>query len=274
NPMEAIHNERFPTLFINHGAPNMILDKTDKTTIFLTNYQANAAHSKPRAILIVSAHWEAKEFTITTGKHVKPIHDFYGFEELMYQMEYTANTSPELITRLDGLFKHGNITLKHDDKQGLDHGAWTILKMMYPNADVPIVQLSLQHNLDGDLHYRVGQLLQPLRDEGVLIIGSGSTLHNLRLLFSGAATQHEHPIKQFETWIQATLTAPLPDGNGEDRQQRLLKFRSAPSFQLAHPREEHFIPLMVPAGAGNAVTAQLIHCDWRAPSFCLSCFQW
>ena len=186
-------------------------------------------------------------------------------------MDYRPNTSPELINSLDNIFKAHKVKLLHDDKRGIDHGAWTILKMMYPNADVPIVQLSLHHSLDGELHYRIGTMLQPLREEGVLIIGSGSTMHNLRLLFTSDRNQQDHPMKKFEYWLQDTLTS---EEHSKDRLARLLKFRSAPEFRLAHPREEHLIPLLVSAGAGNCSIAQLIHCNWKDPLFCLSFFQW
>ncbi|EFA82814.1 hypothetical protein PPL_04509 [Heterostelium album PN500] len=276
---------RFPVLFVNHGAPNQILDKQDKTTQFLSNYRNWAKHPQPEAILIVSAHWEEKEFHITNSTtNLSTIHDFYGFEDELYRLRYNPATSPSLINRITELFgKSGSNQQQHQFKlgmsptRGLDHGSWTPLKMMYPDADIPVVQLSLRSNLSGIQHYQMGQLLQPLRDEGILIVCSGSTLHNLSLFFRTRADESS-PIKEFEDWIQSILTDTQL--TREQRTTQLLQYEKAPKFRLAHPREEHFIPLIVAAGAGiensesSTGVATLIHSNWKHPSFCLSCFQW
>ncbi|EGG24409.1 hypothetical protein DFA_06559 [Cavenderia fasciculata] len=295
--MESVNKSKTPLLFINHGAPNEILNKDSKTTIFLNNYQQWAKHTKPKAILIISAHWEEKDWTITTSyvfrtliihhityflfflfyysdKPLDTIYDFYGFEQEMYKIKYPASTSSWLIEQVTGLFKSSNTTLKHDNKRGLDHGSWTILKMMYPDADVPVVQLSIKQGYDGSDHYNMGKILTPLRDQDVLVVCSGSTVHNLRAFFQPSGDTEW--AKSFEKYLEDAVGAS-PESQNQTAQQlesSILAYNKHTHFRKSHPSEDHLMPLIVAAGVAHSSPAKIIHRDWKIVAFPYTFYQW
>jgi 4,5-DOPA dioxygenase extradiol len=200
---------------------------------------------RPRAVLIASAHWETSVPMLTGNTKPKTIHDFGGFPEELYRLQYDAPGDPALAAQAVALLKSGDITAGVDGCRGRDHGAWVPLRWMYPDADLPVVQLAIQPAFGAAHHLRIGRLLAPLADDSVLVIGSGHTTHNLRDWMSNPR-RHE-PLRYaqaFSTWLRDRLAAHDIDA--------LVDYRElAPEAQRAHPSEEHFLPLFVALGAAE-----------------------
>ncbi len=196
---------------------------------------------RPRAILIVSGHWETPGFTLTASPKPSLLYDYYGFPAETYRLRYDAPGSPELALRAAQLLREAGFTAALDAHRGLDHGVFVPLKVVYPDADIPVVELSLEQGLDAEPHLVAGQALAPLRDEGVLLIGAGMSFHNLRAFGDPRVLA---PSRQFDDWLHAAVALPA-----DERALRLADWRQAPAAQLAHPRHEHLLPLMVAAGS-------------------------
>lgn len=247
---------RLPTLFISHGSPMLALDETSPAHVFLKGLGASLP--RPRAILVISAHWETAAPRITGAGHLDTIHDFYGFPEPLYDLRYPASGNHALaidIARLLGPPAGVDVI------RGLDHGAWVPLRLMYPDADIPVLQLSLQTPLGAAHHLRVGDLVKPLTEQGVLIIGSGGATHNLREYFHPAGGYASYDA--FSAWLHDTLTRT-------DRDALLDYRRRAPEAARNHPTEEHFLPLFVALGAGGTKAERLHHSFDR--SLCMDAY--
>ncbi|MET9259186.1 class III extradiol ring-cleavage dioxygenase [Amycolatopsis sp. NPDC004079] len=233
---------RTPVLYLSHGAPPLADDAT--WTRQLAEWSADLA--KPRAILVVSAHWEEAPLTLGATTTVPLVYDFWGFPEHYYQVKYAAPGAPELAARVRKLL-HSTETPVHDaPDRGLDHGAYVPLVEMFPDADVPVLQISMP-SLDPRALYDLGRKLAPLRDEGVLIIGSGFFTHNLRAMGEVNGVNGNPPgwSAEFDHWGDEVLRARDLDA--------LLDFQhKAPAAAMAHPRIEHFAPLFVSLGASSA----------------------
>ncbi len=239
-----------PTYYISHGGgPWPWWEGTAGARFDLLRQSLNDIRAElgdtPKAVLVVSAHWETDGFMVSSASHPKMFYDYYGFPEWAYQIRYEAPGSPDLALRVAGLLEAGGIPTVADPERGFDHGTFSLMQPFYPEETMPVVQLSVDMRCDPAQHVRVGELLAPLRDEGVLIIGSGSSFHNMRLLMGGGG---QAVSREFDAWLTETLVQ-LPQ---ETRMQRLLNWTSAPSARIAHPQEEHLIPLMVVAGAAAA----------------------
>jgi len=199
-------------------------------------------HESPQAILVISAHWEEPVPTVTTSAAPPMVYDYYGFPPASYEITWPAPGSPAVAARVRALLEGAGIAAGADPARGFDHGAFVPLKLAYPAADVPTVQLSLKRGLDPAEHLAIGRALAPLRDEGVFIVGSGMTYHNLRA-FGPAAT----PVAAaFDAWLRENASQPQAE-----RDRRLTAWATAPAARQAHPREEHLLPLMVAAGAAG-----------------------
>jgi aromatic ring-opening dioxygenase catalytic subunit (LigB family) len=207
---------------------------------------------RPKALLVVSGHWEERGFSVTGSARRPLIYDYSGFPPHTYQLTYPAPGAPELAARADALLREAGLASRVDATRGWDHGVFIPLKVMYPEAEVPVVQLSLDASLDPDLHLRAGAALRELRSEGVRIIGSGMSYHNLRQFGSRA----EAPSEAFDAWLTGAVTA-----EPEERDSRLRQWATAPSAREAHPREEHFIPLLVAAGAAGEDVGRRVFTD-------------
>ncbi|RWR90353.1 Extradiol ring-cleavage dioxygenase [Cinnamomum micranthum f. kanehirae] len=253
--------KRMDTFFISHGSPTLSIDESMPARHFLKSWQDKGfVPEPPRAILIISGHWETHEPTVNVVDRNDTIYDFYGFPKRMYELKYPAPGAPQLAKRVKELLSKGGFgRVKEDKTRGLDHGAWVPLMLMYPEADIPVCQLSVQTELDGTHHYNMGKALAPLRDEGVLIIGSGSATHNLRAI--GPSTGRIAPwALEFDNWIKDSLL----NGRHEDVNQYDKK---APHAKMAHPWPDHFYPLHVALGAAGGTTkAELIHHSWQGDS--------
>lgn len=231
-----------PALFVSHGAPTLPLDREHPTHAFLKGLGASLP--TPKSILVVSAHWDTRAPALTTAAHPGTIHDFYGFPEELYRMRYAASGSMELVQRTASLLQGAGLEVHADDARGLDHGAWVPLILMYPEARIPVVQLSLQTPAGAAHHLAVGKALAPLRDEGVLLLTSGGATHNLREFFRPAPGQDESYVPRFSTWLKGVLEKG-------DHTSLVDYRRLAPDAARAHPTEEHFFPVLVAAGAGS-----------------------
>jgi aromatic ring-opening dioxygenase catalytic subunit (LigB family) len=215
-------------------------DTWKKMAAFLSSVGKDVAPT-PKAVLVISGHWEEPEFTVGSSARPPLIYDYSGFPPETYQLKYNAPGSPELAQRVIALLSEAGIPGRSDPQRGFDHGVFIPFKLVYPEANVPIVQLSLKAGLDPAAHIAAGRALAPLRDEGILIVGSGMSYHNLRGFFAGGGNP---AAERFDTWLTSAVT-------GEEAPQKLLEWRSAPSAREAHPREEHLIPLMVAVGAAG-----------------------
>lgn len=238
---------RLPTYFISHGGgpwPYMSGEFRDNMAVLERSLIDMRAELKeaPRAVLVVSGHWEERGFAISSGERPGMVYDYYGFPDYLYDIHYRAPGSPALAHRVQDLLQGQGIEARLDPTRGFDHGTFSILKPLYPEEAMPVVQLSLDAHLDPAQHLALGRALAPLRDEGVLILGSGLSFHNLRLMRGTSA--HE-PSRLFEAWLQRTLVASPP----EERARRLVAWEQAPAARIAHPHEDHLLPLMAVVGA-------------------------
>lgn len=234
---------RLPTLYVTHGSPTLIIDDCPARD-FLAGLGAQLP--RPSAIVCVSPHWEATRAVVSAVPRPETIHDFMGFPRPLYELRYPVPGAPTLAGRIAGLLHKAGISCIIDPLRGLDHGAWVPLKLMYPEADIPVLQVSVQTPLGPTHHIAMGKALAPLRDEGVLIVGSGSATHNLRD-FRGASAVDDPPkdyVKPFDDWLVKTVEA----GDGA----ALADYERAPEARRNHPTAEHFLPIFVPFGAALA----------------------
>ena len=197
----------------------------------------------PKAVLMISAHWEEADFTVMSNPSPPMVYDYSGFPENTYQIRYAAPGAPKLAEQVHGLLQSAGIAARLDPARGFDHGAFVPMAVMYPDAGMPVMQLSLKRGLDPQDHLAAGRALASLRNEGVLVIGSGSSYHNLRML----GPESKEPSAAFDNWLQRTLAGT----HFEERNLALASWEAAPSARIAHPREEHLLPLMVVVGAAE-----------------------
>ena len=246
-----------PTYFLSHGGgPWPYLDGEfrrmfDKLEDSLVRMRREL-DDRPRAVLVISGHWEEPGFAVSSGKQPGMIYDYSGFPEHTYHIKYGAPGSPDLAGRVQALLQAGGVPARLDPERGYDHGAFSIMKPLYPEEGIPLVQLSIDRGYDPELHLRIGRLLAPLRDEDVLIIGSGLSYHNLREMRGSAGIE---PSRVFDAWLQETLLRSDP----ELRSSRLVDWERAPSARAAHPREDHLVPLMAVVGAAEAEPGALVY---------------
>jgi aromatic ring-opening dioxygenase catalytic subunit (LigB family) len=205
----------------------------------------------PNAILMVSGHWEENEFTVMANPNPPMLYDYSGFPDRTYRVKYSAPGSPALAHRVRQLLHDNGLTARLDSTRGFDHGAFVPLHAMYPDATVPIVQLSLKRSSDPEEHIRAGRALAQLRDEDVLIVGSGLSYHNLRR-FSADGRKPSH---DFDQWLNKTVV----DENPDERTRKLIDWKHAPSAREAHPHEDHLLPLMVVVGTAENEQAEAIY---------------
>jgi 4,5-DOPA dioxygenase extradiol len=231
-----------PSLYISHGSPMTALQPGLVRERLAT---LAAALPRPRAIVIATAHWLSAQPQVGGSAAPETVHDFFGFPPALYQIRYPAPGAPALAARVLDLLAQAGLDPALDPGHGLDHGAWVPLRLLYPEADIPVVPISIQHARDPAHHLAVGRALAPLRAEGVLVVGSGSITHNLGDLRMGYGAEREAPyVRPFIAWIEDRLAA----GDVE----ALLDYRrQAPFAQRAHPTDEHLLPLFVALGAAG-----------------------
>lgn len=217
----------------------------DGLASYLTGLDASLG-ARPKAVLVISGHWEESRPTVNTGAHPGMLFDYYGFPADTYRLSYPAPGAPELAQRVRDLLEGAGIATGEDHGRGYDHGVFIPFMLIYPQADVPVLQLSLQRELDPKAHLALGHALAPLRDEGVLIVGSGMSFHNLRAFFS-PDPRVALASEAFDQWLIEAVEEKDPAA----RETRLAAWASAPAALAAHPRSEHLVPLFVAAGAAG-----------------------
>jgi 4,5-DOPA dioxygenase extradiol len=233
---------RLPTLFLSHGSPMHALESGEAGRAWAA---LGRVLPRPRAVLMVSAHWETSLPMVTGATAPETIHDFGGFPEALYRIRYPAPGSPEVAASTARLLRDAGVITGIDGLRGLDHGAWVPLRWMYPEADVPVVQLSVQPGLGTGHHLQVGRALAALADQGVLVVGSGHATHNLRDWMTSRGQPEPLPyVQAFSNWLHERLSNRDADAIVDYRQR-------APGAARAHPSEEHFLPLLVALGAAG-----------------------
>ncbi len=247
---------RMPTYFISHGGgpwPWM----PDWRRMFV-NLEASFVQmvkdlpERPKAILMISGHWEDDSFAVMTSANPPMVYDYHGFPPETFQIKYPAPGAPDLAQKAAGLIAAAGLPVRLDAKQGFDHGCFVPAFVMYPDASVPVFQVSLRKGYSPADHFALGRALAPLRDEGVLIVGSGLSYHNLRLFGPAAKV----PSEAFDAWLAETMAA-----TPEERTNRLIHWEDAPYARTCHAEEDHFVPLFAALGAAEAEPAQMIYHD-------------
>jgi aromatic ring-opening dioxygenase catalytic subunit (LigB family) len=247
-----------PTFFLSHGGgpwpylEGPMRSEFERMEASLRSIPQSLVH-RPRAVLMISGHWEEPELALSSSPAPGMVYDFYGFPEHTYRIVYPAPGSPELAERARALLDAAGWHVRLDAERGYDHGTFSVLKPMFPAADVPVVQLSLAFDQKPSFHYSLGRQLAPLREQGVLIVGSGMSYHNLATFGPSAA----QPSAAFDRWLRDALLENAP----EKRSEALVDWEYAPFARAAHPREEHLLPLMVAAGAAGDDPAALIYSE-------------
>jgi aromatic ring-opening dioxygenase catalytic subunit (LigB family) len=246
---------RLPTYFISHGGgPWPYIPEMRSMFRYLEASLIRMVHDlreEPRAVLVVSGHWTEPEPKITSNPQPPMVYDYSGFPPYTYQVQYPAPGDPVLAAQTQQLLRDAGFAASLDPAQGYDHGTFTPLVIMYPEANVPVIQLSLKAGYDPAEHLAMGRAIARLRDENVLIVGSGLSYHNMRAM--GPAG--EHASKTFDAWLQQTLL----QSTGKARTQKLIEWANAPAARQAHPREDHLIPLLIAAGAAEDEPARVVY---------------
>lgn len=238
-----------PVVFVPHGGGPMPL-LGDANHRELTHFMRSLATDlpRPKAIVAITAHWEEEVVSITHSAAPGMLYDYYGFPPESYEFQYPAPGDQLLAKHIQQLLQDKNIDARLDNQRAYDHGTFVPLMLSYPAADLPVVQLSLLASLDPAAHIAIGKALAPLREQGVLIIGSGMSFHNMRAFFSGDPAV-KGKSETFDNWLTETLC--VSNLTNQDREQRLCAWASAPQGRFCHPREEHLLPLHVCWGAAS-----------------------
>lgn len=232
-----------PSFFIPHGSP-YILEAKHPVVDFLKGFAKSTGIEKPDAIVVWTAHWESDVQKISSIKEYSTIHDFYGFPKELYEMTYPAKGNPELAKEVQELYKKNGIEAELDDTRGIDHGAWTILKLMYPEANIPVVQMSINPNATPAEIYKIGTSLTPLREKNILVIGSGATVHNLRLMTHPLNYPAEQWALDFDDWLIKNVEAWNTDN--------LFNYlKDAPEGEKCVPTSDHYYSFLYSVGTGH-----------------------
>ena len=240
-----------PALFVSHGSPTLVLDDTPARD-FLRGLGDDLP--RPRSIVVVSAHYEARGVRVNTAARPRVIHDFYGFPKALYEMDYAAPGDPALAADILARLRAAGLEAEGDESWGFDHGTWVPLSLMYPDADIPVVAVSVDPDAGPEHHRRLGAALAPLRADGVLILGSGAFTHNLGELRRGGRAELDAPdwVTRFVDWTASAIA----EGRGDD----LVHYRDrAPDAVRNHPTDEHFLPLFAALGAGGTGKGRRLH---------------
>lgn len=253
-----------PTLFVSHGAPTLPLEQIPARD-FLAGL--GARYSDAKAVLCVSAHWATETPAVSAVAAPETIHDFYGFPAPLYEMRYPARGAPDLAPRVAGLLGDAGISCNVDTRRGLDHGAWVPLMLMFPDADVPSFQLSIQGHLDPARHLALGQALAHLRHEGILVMGSGGAVHPLGYAVLGPGAKTDGWAEEFYAWLRDAVETG-------DSKSLIDYKRLAPYPERAHPYPDHYMPILTALGAAGAgAKGEVIHESWQWGDLGMAAFE-
>lgn len=243
-------NQNGQVLYFSHGGgPLPLLDDPSHYKMIQFMKELPSKIQRPDAIVVFSAHWEENIITIQSGAKPEMMYDYYGFPEEAYTIKYPCKGNPELAFKIAKLLANNGIDSLLDDSRPYDHGSYIPLKMMYPSADIPVIQISLNHNLDPLTHINIGKALSPLLEENILIIGSGFSFHNMRE-FDFSGKNIENPLND---GFQDQLIEICCTQNNEEKWKSLVNWESLPGARYCHPREEHLLPLLVCAGLSKGL---------------------
>jgi 4,5-DOPA dioxygenase extradiol len=245
--------QKLPTIFVSHGAPTLPIEEVPAREFLKA---LGSQFNKVKAVLCISAHWATPIPTVNASNWPGTIHDFYGFPEELYEIEYPAQGNLELAEHVSELIQAADFQCHIDGQRGLDHGAWVPLMLMFPQADIPVVQLSIQQKLDPSWHLKVGRAIEELRSENILIMGSGGAVHPLGYSGFRLGGEPSQWAKDFDKWLTNAVT------HGEEL--FLTNYRQlAPYPERAHPYPDHYMPLLVAFGAGGeGAKGSVIHHSW------------
>lgn len=250
-------NKHPKSIFISHGGgPLPLLGDPQHKEMVDALRALSQRIPQPKAIVVVSAHWEADVPTVTSAKTPELIYDYYGFPPESYEIEYPCHGEPTLAQDVYNMLESKGIKAAMDEQRGLDHGVFVPLKIMYPDANIPCVQLSLVKTSDPETHIAIGRALQHLHEQGVLLIGSGFSFHNMRAFFSAHSDESEQQNRAFEDWLADTCGNQ--DYSASQRSDLLQNWSEAPAARYCHPREEHLLPLHVCYGVAEAASSERI----------------
>ena len=244
--------------FSHGGGPLPVLGDASHKAMVVFMQQLPSRLKRPEAILVISAHWEEGTATLLGAKTPTMFYDYYGFPDDAYDITYPAPGSPNLANRIAGLLNQNNIPTRIDPQRGFDHGLFIPLKLMYPQADIPALQLSLLRGLDPSAHLSLGTGLRALMHENILVIGSGFSFHNMQAFSWHGANTPDPANDDFQNWLIEVCTGPISQS---EREQHLIDWQKAPSARYCHPREEHLLPLHVCLGMAKKA-ATLIFDDY------------
>lgn len=267
-------NKKAPIIYLPHGGgPLPLLGDASHESLIDFLKSLSDTIDKPDAIVLISAHWEEAIPTITRATQSKLLFDYYGFPDESYSIEYPAKDSPILADKIKVLLKKSSIKSAFEYTRGYDHGFFVPLKLVYPQADIPCVQLSLVQGLNAEQHILLGQCLAELRENNVMIIGSGMSFHNMRALMHADQESAKQASDAFDHWLITTCTNEKL--STQEKAQRLIHWEQAPYARFAHPREEHLLPLHVCFGAASVsnANAKLIY-NAELMGHKVSGFQW
>jgi 4,5-DOPA dioxygenase extradiol len=260
---EGAPAESFPAIFVSHGSPMLVFESIPARD-FLTRLGRDLG--RPRAILCISAHWETAVPEVSGVDKPETIHDFFGFPEELYKLQYPAPGAPALAERAIALLAAAGIEGLIDPTRGLDHGAWNPLMLMFPQADVPVTQLSVQPRRGPEAHLALGRALAPLRAEGILVMGSGGAVHNLAQFRVDRRVPAPWAVS-FDAWLADRIAAGDTDA--------LLNYRTRADAAQAQPSDEHFLPLFVAMGAGGkGARGRVLHRSFAHGSLSMSAYAW
>lgn len=250
------------SIFLCHGGPTLVVEQNEYTD-FLRNLGKTL---NPKAIVIFTAHWESEITTISSLDNTYDmIYDFYGFPKELYSVKYPAKSSVEIAAKLQSMLRANGIESKLDENRGLDHGAWDVLYLMYPKADIPIIQVSVNPELVMEKQHEIGMAIRDLGREDILVIGSGSTVHNLSTVDWDSDKAEEWAV-EFDNWLIEKV-----ENNDKDT---LFNYRQiAPYAKLAVPREEHIVPMFIAMGSGNKDMPKLLHQSYAYGTLSYICFE-
>ncbi|BDY05763.1 class III extradiol ring-cleavage dioxygenase [Ferrimonas sp. YFM] len=245
----------YSSFYLSHGGGPMPLLGDPGHQQMVDRLKAVAqTMATPSAIVLVSAHWEADRPSITSAASPSLIYDYYGFEERAYQIQYPAPGAPELALEIHQKLHQAGLSPQLDEQRGFDHGMFVPLSILFPEAPLPVVQLSLNSNLDVAQHIEMGRALKGLGDGKVLVIGSGFSFHNMRAFFAPDQGQANQANAAFERWLIETCTSPRL--SEAQRRERLIRWEQAPGARFCHPREEHLLPLMLCYGVNESAASE------------------
>lgn len=266
-----MNNKKASIVYIPHGGgPLPLLSEKgyENMNPFLRDFSATIP--EPEAIVVISAHWEEPVISITAHKNPPMLFDYFGFPPESYEYNYPAPGRPRLASRIQSMLDTAGIAARLDYERGFDHGVFIPLMLMYPQANIPCIQISLSSSLDAAFHVELGKALAPLKKENLLILGSGFSFHNMQAMISKADDAVDKKNREFEDWLAKTCSDPDLEIN--EREQNLIEWDRAPHARYCHPREEHLLPLQVCFGIARTA-AKTVFQD-KVSGFITSAYQW